>query len=271
MGSPAAAVNADGGNPAWTLGFELPTAEELTRLGIGEGETLIREERLFGVPGLARHLLARAVVRRLRDADLTALWASEHVTEAERVRLQAAVRLGAQLTLEAIEAGGDPLLVKNTPGWQLQEVRAEDRCAPQPAGGSGRPLTSLTESLGEVADASLDAGPKRLIEREVITVLAPLALVASGPRVYTTDEARRIAGGEHHLTLEVPAGAQLEVTRVFDRGHAECRPVGADFTAWIRPADHLYGQPAEPVAAPEDYRIGWIQPEDEGRLFKRRS
>ena len=50
-----------------------------------------------------------------------------------------------------------------------------------PARPSGRVVIKILDGLDEVSLESLDAGPKRLVEGETITVLAPLALVARRP------------------------------------------------------------------------------------------
>ena len=162
-------------------------------------------------------------------------------------------------------------MVKDSPGWQLQEVSARDRYGSVPARPSGRVITQVVNGLDGVPLESLDAGPKRLREGETITVLAPLALVARGPMVYAKDDAGRRYGSNHRLDIEVPVGSHLELTKVYDKGHAECRPVAGEFFSWIRLSDHgSRGEPAAPVAGAEEYTLGSIRPEDEGRLFVRR-
>lgn len=257
-GLPVPAVDGDVDAYVWRLGTDAPTVEAAARFGIAEPETFVRRAERSGQAALARHLLARSVVRGLRGLNL------------DDDRLQHAARLGAEVVLNLIEAGGDPLVVKNSPGWQLQEVSARERYAALPPRPSGRAIMGIVESLDEVALESLDAGPKRLVEGETITVLTPLALVARGPMIYETDDAGRRYGTNHRLTVDVPPGSQLELTKVYDMGHAECRPVAGDFFSWIRPSEHgVGGEPAAPVAGAEEYTLGWIRPEDEGRLFER--
>ena len=258
-GLPLPAVDGDPDAHVWRLGTETPTVEAVARFGIADAQTFVREAENSGEPALARHLLARSVVRALRDADL------------DDDRPQHAARLGAELVLKLIEDGGDPLVVKDSPGWQLQEVSARDRYGALPAPPSGRVISRILDALDEVSLESLDAGPKRLVEGETITVLAPLTLVASGPMVSATDDAGRRYGSNHRLDVEVPVGSHLALTKVYDKGHAECRPVAGDFFSWIRPRDReSRGEPAAPVADAEEYTLGWIRPEDEGRLFERR-
>jgi hypothetical protein len=63
-----------------------------------------------------------------------------------------------------------------------------------------------------------------------VTVLAPLTLTARGTRE----------------RVELAPGTRLEVTLAYDKGHAEARVAGGE------------GEP-----------LGWLRPEDEGRLFLR--
>jgi hypothetical protein len=258
-GLPLPAVEGNPGAYVWRLGIDTPTVKAVARFGVAEPETFVRRAEESGQPALARHLLARSVVRALGDLDL------------DEERLQHAARLGAELVLNLIDAGGDPLMVKDSPGWQLQEVGGQDRYGSLPARPSGRAIARLVDALAEVALESLDAGPKRLVEGETITVLAALPLVARGPMIDATDEVGRRYGSGHRLDLEVPVGSQLKLTKVYDKGHAECRPLAGDFSAWIRPGGpNSRRQPAEPVAGAEEYTLGWIRPDDEGRLFERR-
>ena len=250
----------------WRLGVDTPNIEDLERLGVPNPHAARAAEASTGQPLLARHLLSRSVVRALRDLDVDQLATGAALGEQERARLRAAAEAGARLALEVVEAGGDPLLVKDTPGWQLQEVQARSRYLTTDPRGSGRLLTGLAASLDEVGPGGIDAGPKRLVEGETITTLAPVTLSAHGPLIWAPDGRSATA---HHLHVDVPRGERLVLTKVYEKGHAECRPVGSDLAAWLRSNDHFPDQPGELIAPPEEYTVGWINPQDEGRLFQR--
>lgn len=272
-GLPVPAVESDDDEAVvWRLGTETATVEDLARFGVPDPERAARHAEQSGEPVLARHLLARSVGRALRAADLTTLDPDGGpLTEAEHARLRAAASRGAQLTLEVIDAGGDPGVVPDSPGWQLQEVSRGQRLRRR-SRSSGRVITHLVEALDQVnrGGADLDAGPRHLTEGETLRALAPLRLKARGPVIWTTTSTGSRSEGTHDLDVEVPPGAQLVVTKVYEKGHAECRPAEGDFLPWIDTGrSHRRQEPAEPVAATEEYALGWIRPEDEGRLFER--
>jgi hypothetical protein len=132
--------------------------------------------------------------------------------------------------LDLLDAGGDPLVVQQTPGWQLQEVDPVTRYAGHRVRGTGRVITAVAECFDELVD--LDAGPKRLAPGEILTTLAPLTL--------------SVRGTGQQRPVDIAPGTRLELTEVYAKGHAECRALDAG-----------------------DEILGWIEAEDEGRLFRR--
>lgn len=253
-GTPIAAT-AEEEPPPWRVAGTEVTADELAWLGVPGGEALAADPG----PAISRHLLARSIASGLDEYA---------AGDAER---RAAAEAGARLVLGLIEEGGDPSVVKDTPGWQLQEVRRRDRTG----GGrsipsTGREVTDLVAALDEIGAHRPVGVPGRLRVGEVIELLEPIVVHAFGPDV-TLEWNGMPSTTAHTFDAEVPAGTQLILTVVYDLGHAQCGPVeGDDAFAWPRlPPSNPFGMSPDPVAPADQYTFGPIDPKDEGTRFRR--
>lgn len=252
-GQPPMAVAApDGPEPVWRLGHDPVDPAELERYGAPAPESTAADGDQAGEAVLARHLFVRSVLRAVENA-------GDGRADVER---------GARAVLDALDAGGDPSALEDSPGWTLQEVRGDERRRPGLPAPSGRPLRRLGAAADALGSARLDAGPHPLRAGDRVRSLPGLRLGAHGPTTYYDDpHTGHRTGTSHILSLEPTPGTLLEVTKVHGRGHAECLPVDGDWVGWIVPSrfpsplpDHLLYDAAE-------YAVGVIDPADEGRLF----
>lgn len=249
-----ATTDPDADEPVWRLGTDPMSAVELERFGLSGATELAGRAG----PDVARQLLARSIAFGL-----------DELAGGDTDR-RAAAEAGARLVLDLLDEGGDPRIDRDSPGWQLQEVDRHSRYGGGPVRLTGRAVARLGAALDEVGAPDLGQVQLRLVEGEVVEVIGTLALDAYGPLVPIDVGAGEAGSTTHRFLVDVPVGARLRLTKVYEKGHAECWPVDADPFAWpCRPHPHLPGLDPRPVGPPGAYRLYHLDPRDEDRLWRR--